>query len=92
VKAARKPLAGADRVARAVVALARKELRGADLRVVEVNGLPGLLVVGRDPARVGVAAFTVDGGRITSIHNHLNPDKLRHLAAGDAGCSVVTIL
>ncbi|MEA2184134.1 MAG: polymerase sigma-70 factor, subfamily [Solirubrobacteraceae bacterium] len=92
VKAARKPIAGADRVARAVVALARKELRGADLRVVEVNGLPGLLVVGRDPARVGVAAFTVDGGRITSIHNHLNPDKLRHVAAGDAGCSVVTIL
>jgi len=80
VKAARKPLVGADRVTRAVVALARKELRDAQMRIVDVNGLPGLLVVGPEPVEIAIVAFTVDGGRITSIHNHLNPDRLRHVS------------
>lgn len=79
VKAARKPLEGAERVVRAVVALARKELDGADVRFVDVNGGPGLLVTGPEPDRIGVVSFTFDGGRITSIHNHLNPDRLHHV-------------
>ena len=37
--------------------------------------------VGREDRQVSVAAFTVDDGRITTIHVQRNPDKLRHLDA-----------
>jgi RNA polymerase sigma-70 factor, ECF subfamily len=78
-KAARKPLVGADRVSRAVTALARTSLRDVELSFVDVNGLPGLLVSERASGSISVVAFTVDGGQITSIHVQRNPDKLRHV-------------
>lgn len=78
-KAARKPLAGADRVSRALTALARTSLAGVELSFVDVNGLPGLLVTDAGSGAISVVAFTFDGGQITSIHIQLNPDKLRHL-------------
>jgi RNA polymerase sigma-70 factor, ECF subfamily len=78
-KAARKPLVGADRVSRAVTALARTSLRDVELSFVDVNGLPGLFVSEAATGSISVVAFTVDGGQITSIHIQRNPDKLRHL-------------
>ena len=81
VQASRKPLAGADRVSRALVALARKFATQTEARLVDVNGLPGLVMVNRADGQVSVLAFTVDAGRITTIHIQRNPDKLGHVAA-----------
>jgi len=83
VHAARKPLVGADRVSRALVRLARRFAGRSETSIVDVNGLPGLLVVGREDRQVSVIAFTVDDGRITTIHMQRNPDKLRHVAASE---------
>jgi RNA polymerase sigma-70 factor (ECF subfamily) len=78
-KAARKPLIGADRVSRALTALARTSPADVELSFVDVNGLPGLLVSDARIGTISVVAFTVDDGQITSIHIQRNPDKLRHL-------------
>ena len=79
VTAARKPLLGAERVGRALVRLARTNAGRWDMRRVDVNGMPGLLVVDRVDRQVSVVAFTVDAHRITTIHIQRNPDKLRHV-------------
>jgi len=83
VQASRVPLVGADRVSRALVALARTYASRSDAHFVDVNELPGLLMVNRDDGQVSVLAFTVHGGRITTIHMQRNPEKLRHLAGPD---------
>ena len=77
VSAARKPIEGAGKVSRTLLAFARKGAVGARGALVEVNGRPGLLVIagGAD----SVFAFTVDDGLITAIDIVRNPDKLTHL-------------
>lgn len=72
--AMRVPLHGADRVAQAIVALARQ---AADARPwpVSVNGRTGF-VVASDAMGASVYQFAVSGGRITSIWAMRNPDKL----------------
>ena len=79
-QAARKPLVGADRVSRALAALARKYGERSEVSFVDVNGEPGLLIVDRAADDMSVLAFTVDDGRITTIHMQRNPEKLRHVA------------
>lgn len=76
VAAARKPLLGADRVARAILAFARAQ-PDATACWIEVNGLPGLLVEGG--GETSAFSFTVDGGRIIGINIVRNPDKLRRV-------------
>ena len=76
VSAARKPLAGAERVARVVLALAAKG--AVRQEPVDVNGLRGSLVVGYDGVPT-VFSFTVDAGRIVAIDVQRNPAKLRGL-------------
>jgi RNA polymerase sigma-70 factor (ECF subfamily) len=79
VTAARKPLVGADRVARATKAIAAKGLAaGAHVELVDINGMPGLLSVGPD-GTVTVTSFTVDDGKIVAIDVQRNPEKLRRL-------------
>ena len=78
VTAARKPLEGADRVARAIKALAAKGGAGVEFEIVDVNGMPGLLGVGADGVAM-VMSFTVDDGRIVAIDVQRNPEKLRRL-------------
>ena len=75
--APRKPLEGADRVARAVKALAKG---GAEVNfdIVDVNGMPGLLGVGGD-GQATVISFTIDDGRIVGLDVQRNPEKLRRL-------------
>jgi RNA polymerase sigma-70 factor (ECF subfamily) len=85
VQAARTALVGADRVSRAIVRLARVYEGYAEAHFVDVNGLPGMLMVNRQDRQVSVLAFTVDAERITTIHIQRNPDKLRHLVAPGAG-------
>jgi RNA polymerase sigma-70 factor, ECF subfamily len=78
VIAARKPVQGAERVAKAAVGLARKGGDPSTLRFVDVNGMPGMFVRDWD-GTANVVAFTVDGGRILEIDIVRNPEKLRGL-------------
>jgi RNA polymerase sigma-70 factor, ECF subfamily len=64
--------------------LARKFASQSEARFVDVNGLPGLVMVNREDGQVSVLAFTVDAGRITTIHMQRNPDKLGHVRAPGA--------
>jgi RNA polymerase sigma-70 factor (ECF subfamily) len=73
VNAARKPLEGGERIAKAIKAMAA---RGGTLEFVDVNGMPGLAGTGPDGVR-SVIAFTVDDGRIIRIDFQRNPEKLR---------------
>ena len=80
VTAPRKPIEGAAKVARAAIGLARKGAEGAIVRIVEVNGMPGVLA--QEASGVAnVVALTVDDGRITAIDIVRNPAKLRDLPA-----------
>jgi RNA polymerase sigma-70 factor (ECF subfamily) len=75
--AARKPLRGAIRVARAWAAIGR---RTVDEPVeVELNGRVGLVLVGGDGHRAALSFDVVDG-RITRIDAVRNPEKLQRLA------------
>jgi RNA polymerase sigma-70 factor (ECF subfamily) len=78
--AARRPVVGVDRVARLVVNLARRlALTTTDLRIVQVNGEPGVLFVeDGEPDYVLSFAFTPDG-KVRRFYGQLNPEKLRHL-------------
>jgi RNA polymerase sigma-70 factor, ECF subfamily len=78
VRAARKPVQGAERVGRVVLGLARKGMAGAEVEFFDVNGAPGVLVR-ETSGTISVGAFTVDGGRITAIDVVRNPDKLGHV-------------
>jgi RNA polymerase sigma-70 factor (ECF subfamily) len=81
VPAARKVVAGPERIARLVLGLQRKfaALYGVQRRVVRLNGEPTLLTfaVGRI---VSTTSFATDGERILAVYNVLNPDKLRRVA------------
>jgi RNA polymerase sigma-70 factor (ECF subfamily) len=78
VNAARKPIEGAERIAKVSTALARKGADPSTLRFIDVNGMPGILVRDWD-GTTSVMSFAVDGGRITEIDVVRNPDKLRGL-------------
>jgi RNA polymerase sigma-70 factor (ECF subfamily) len=71
-----RPVAGADRVARLLIAIAARG--GAGLAVRSVNGGPGL-VVESGGRIVGVMGFAVAEGLITEIDFVLNPEKLRRV-------------
>jgi len=73
---ARRPVIGADHVARLLVGVAAR--RPAASRFGAVNGSPGL-VFEDDSGVVGVMAFTVAGGLITEIDFVVNPEKLRRV-------------
>jgi RNA polymerase sigma-70 factor (ECF subfamily) len=75
VAAARRPIEGAERVARVLIAASR----AADLEVMPVwlNGSPGVRVdIGGDVAAV---SLSVENGRITRIYVIANPHKLNRL-------------
>jgi RNA polymerase sigma-70 factor (ECF subfamily) len=74
--AARKPLRGAARVARAWVALRRKLVHEA--AETTINGQLGLVLPSGDGNRAALS-FVVSGGRITRIDVVRNPEKLRRV-------------
>ncbi|MEV0272154.1 RNA polymerase sigma-70 factor [Hamadaea sp. NPDC050747] len=80
VTAARRPLLGADSVARWLLGVfAKPESRGAELRLAEINGELGILgTVNGQP--VGVVCFDFADDRITGVRMQVNPDKLRGLS------------
>jgi RNA polymerase sigma-70 factor (ECF subfamily) len=75
--ASRRPVRGAQRVARAWIALRRRAIVPT-ATAVEVNGRPGLLIAGTDGHR-SVLSFVVEGARIVRIDVVRNPDKLRRV-------------
>jgi len=75
VSAARRPVLGADNVARFLLGVARKIRPGDTLLPVSVNGGPGFIVSHDGSTRL-VGALTVSSGRISRIDLVLAPDKL----------------
>jgi RNA polymerase sigma factor (sigma-70 family) len=81
VPALGRPLQGRNRVARALANWVRLGARipGATLRQVEVNGMPGALLLDGDGRLVGVWELEIGGGHIQAVNSVVNPDKLAHL-------------
>jgi RNA polymerase sigma-70 factor (ECF subfamily) len=82
VPSARKPLFGAQRIARALVGLKRASADGGRTirhEIADVNGAPGLIV--DDGGVLSVISLTIDAGRVVAVDIVRNPDKLRHVAA-----------
>ncbi len=80
VPAARFPLEGAERVARALLSLEGKRRRaGYEMRggPSMVNGQLGFVFY--EEENLNVLSFTVDAGRIVALNVVRNPDKLRHV-------------
>jgi RNA polymerase sigma-70 factor (ECF subfamily) len=77
VRAARRPIVGAERVARFLATIARR-FSGLPLtrRVAVINGELGCLVEAEGQVVMAGMIDVVDG-RIVAIHNVLNPEKLR---------------
>jgi len=79
-RAARKPLRGSSRVAHAILALRRVAMRadGADaatVRIVPMNGTPGMLISERgEPS--SLMGVDVADGRVVAIHVVREPHKL----------------
>jgi RNA polymerase sigma-70 factor, ECF subfamily len=82
VNSAGKPLAGADRIARALLGLRRSAARRGvevDGRLARVNGAAGLVLVESDAT--SVVSLTIDAGRIVAVDIVRNPEKLGRLGA-----------
>ncbi len=83
VRAARRPVVGADRVVRFLVNLTRRHAGHLTARPVSVNGDVGT-VVSLDGAVDLVAAFEVEADRVVTISMVRNRDKLAHVDAPPA--------
>jgi RNA polymerase sigma-70 factor (ECF subfamily) len=81
VPAAGKPLLGAERITRALVAISRTSARSGHEtsgRLARVNGATGLVLLQGETK--SVVSLTIDGGRIVAVDIVRNPDKLRRVA------------
>jgi len=77
VTAARRPVTGAEPIARLVAK--QIQLRRPDaVRTIEVNGRPALATY-RGGRLVWLDTVEIAGGRITAFRRQVNPDKLAHL-------------
>ncbi|WP_030922519.1 RNA polymerase sigma-70 factor [Streptomyces sp. NRRL B-24720] len=89
VRQALRPVVGAQTVAAWFAAIGTVTYQGvepADMKaeLVEINGGPGMLFSGSGRV-IATVTFDFDAdGRITSIHNVANPDKLQAVADGTA--------
>lgn len=81
VSAARRPVVGADKVARAIAGLMRRAAAEAALRVemVNCNSAPAVLLYLGDHLE-GVITVEIAGDKITNFYVMRNPDKLAALA------------
>ena len=81
VLAALRPIYGRERVARFYVGIFRKFWAQPRVRVLTVNGQPGVLVQTIDGIR-RVLTFAFKNGRIEGIFLVVNPDKLQRMPPG----------
>jgi RNA polymerase sigma-70 factor (ECF subfamily) len=72
---ARRPVVGADEVARLLLGIASRSTTYT-VGLAEVNGATGLVVQDDDDQVIGVVGFSVADGRVTDIFFVLNPEKL----------------
>jgi RNA polymerase sigma-70 factor (TIGR02957 family) len=80
VSAARRPVEGADHVARWLLGvMAAPGAQGVEMEVTEINGGPGLLAR-RAGQPVGAVSLDLVDGRIAALRLIVNPDKLKGLA------------
>ncbi|GAA1963215.1 RNA polymerase sigma-70 factor [Agromyces allii] len=79
--AAVRPIVGADKIARYLVGGIAKLGLPFVVRVVDVNGEPGIRAE-IDGQLAGAVSVVVEGGRITRIFSFANPSKLEWLDAG----------
>jgi RNA polymerase sigma-70 factor (ECF subfamily) len=79
---ARRPVIGAENVARLLLGVAAKYPALPWTR--RVNGATGLVFEGPDGI-AGVMAFTVDDGRVTEIDFVVNPEKLGRVSLPSRG-------
>lgn len=80
VTAARKPVAGASKIAKFLVGIQKQvppEVHWSIERK-QVNGEPGM-IIRMDGELYNVWSFHIEDGKIQSIYTVLNPDKLQHL-------------
>jgi RNA polymerase sigma-70 factor (ECF subfamily) len=80
VRAPRRPVHGADKVARFLAAVATRPDQDVRARIAQVNGGPGIVVTAEGEP---VAAFVLDvaGGVVRSVHLVANPEKLAGVRA-----------
>ncbi|WP_025738238.1 RNA polymerase sigma-70 factor [Mycobacterium genavense] len=79
VSAARRPVVGAERVARAVAGLMRKAPAALRVEMVTCNSAPAVLLYLGDQLE-GVITLEIIGDKITNFYVMRNPDKLTALA------------
>src|SRR5262249_15057440 len=84
VRAAPRPIHGADAVSRFLLGVLPKAPPGIETRPARVNGQPGLLSY-LDGQPIAVLLFDIADGRIQGLRFVVNPEKLQHLAAPPAG-------
>jgi len=80
VQAARRPIVGADKVARFMYGISLKATGTVRLEVVPVNGALGWAVY-VDGVIYAVIQLVLENGRITQLLLVANPDKLRGMSA-----------
>jgi RNA polymerase sigma-70 factor (ECF subfamily) len=85
-RAALRPITGAGKVARFLVAIASRPYMGIEiseinLEAAEINGSLGTLITAGARA-IAALTLTVSGGQVTAIQLVANPDKLTAIAAG----------
>jgi RNA polymerase sigma-70 factor, ECF subfamily len=85
VSAARRPVEGADRVARFLEGLAKQAPSDVVLESRWVNGTPGVVIGTSDGTVIVVFVLDVADGAVRSIGAVRNPDKLAHLAPVTTG-------
>ncbi|HET6394859.1 MAG TPA: RNA polymerase sigma-70 factor [Blastococcus sp.] len=81
-KAALRPIAGADKVARFIVAVSAEGLENTDLRVelADVNGAPAIVAWEGSEPFLSMSIEVGQDGRIEQVLLVRNPDKLRGIA------------
>jgi RNA polymerase sigma-70 factor (ECF subfamily) len=84
VNAARKPVAGRDKVALFLTNLARLAPRGTSFRIEPINGQPGIVTL-IDGAVQNVVTFDFADSAIRTIYIVVNPDKLGPVASAISG-------
>ena len=87
-KAALRPIVGADKAARFLAAVSAGGLAqpGLSTALTDVNGWPGLVVVGEDGPLLAASLVVVDGV-VQHAYVVLNPDKLAGIAAAVGGAA-----
>jgi RNA polymerase sigma-70 factor (ECF subfamily) len=86
VRQAMRPVIGAERVAAWFAGIATRPYQGIELtdmtvETVELNGGPGIVFTGAGRVIATLALDLDEDGRVATIHNVANPDKLHAVAA-----------